>query len=58
MGSRTTHDARLSALKEMDPSVDGSRLRGPIGLVPSMRDAGRLVVSVLAEIIAQEGAPF
>ena len=58
MGSRTTHDARLSALKEMDPSFDSSRLRGPIGLVPSMRDAGRLAVSVLAEIIAQEGAPF
>ena len=58
MGSRTTHDARLLALKEMEPSLDSSRLRGPIGLVPSMRDAGRLAVSVLAEIIAEEGAPF
>lgn len=58
MGSRTTHDARLLALKVMDPSLDSSRLRGPIGLVPSMRDAGRLAVSVLAEIITEEGAPF
>jgi len=58
MGSRTTHDARLMALREIDSSLKLSRLRGPIGLVPSMRDAGRLAVSVLAEIIAEEGAPF
>ena len=58
MGSRKTHDARVAALALSDPSLDLSKLRGPIGLVPSMRDAGRLAVSVLAEIIAQEGAPF
>ena len=58
MGSRTTHDARLMALREIDSSLKLSRLRGPIGLVPSMRDAGRLAVSVLAEIIAEEGALF
>jgi len=58
MGSRITHDARVAALALSDPSLDLSKLRGPIGLVPSMRDAGRLAVSVLAEIIAQEGAPF
>jgi xanthine dehydrogenase accessory factor len=58
MGSRQTHEKRLAALKEKSPDLDLSRLRGPIGLVPSMRDAGRLAISVLAEIIAEEGAPF
>lgn len=56
MGSRRTHEKRLSALKET--GLDLTRLHGPIGLVPSMRDAGRLAISVLAEIIAKEGAPF
>ena len=58
MGSRATHQKRISALSEMDSGLNLTRLRGPIGLVPSMRDAGRLAVSVLAEIIAAEGAPF
>ena len=58
MGSRATHQKRIAALSEMDGGLDLTRLRGPIGLVPSMRDAGRLAVSVLAAIIAAEGAPF
>lgn len=56
MGSRKTHETRLLALTRDE--LDLTRLRGPIGLVPSMRDAGRLAISVLAEIIAEEGAPF
>ena len=56
MGSRATHEKRVALLKQA--GLDTARLRGPIGLVPSMRDAGRLAISVLAEIIAQEGAPF
>ncbi len=62
MGSIATHQKRLLALKKAEllgrTGLDLSRLRGPIGLVPSMRDAGRLAISVLAEIIAAEGAPF
>jgi xanthine dehydrogenase accessory factor len=33
------------------------RLRGPIGLVPSARDARTLAVSVLAEVLAVSAAP-
>jgi len=29
-----------------------ARLRGPIGLVPSLRDASSIAVSALAEIVA------
>ena len=58
MGSRQTHENRLAALAGISKDLDISRLRGPIGVVPSMRDAGRLAISVLAEIIDSEGAPF
>ena len=34
-----------------------ARLRGPIGLVPSARDARTLAVSVLAEVLAENAAP-
>lgn len=52
LGSRVTHDARLEALRHngvSEPLL--KRLRGPIGLVPSMRNASMLAVSTLAEII-------
>lgn len=52
LGSRVTHDARLEALRHNgvgEPQL--KRLRGPIGLVPSMRNASMLAVSTLAEII-------
>lgn len=55
MGSRATHAARLEGLSKSNVSADNlARLRGPVGLVPSMRDAGRLAVSILAEIIDAE----
>ena len=52
-GSRLSAQRRLSALKDLgvDPrSLE--RLRGPIGLIPSTRDARTLAVSVLAEVLA------
>ncbi|WP_411818573.1 XdhC family protein [Hyphococcus sp. DH-69] len=52
LGSKVTHEARIEALKLR--GVDQSsldRLRGPIGLVPSMRNASMLAISTLAEII-------
>lgn len=52
-GSQRARDARLMALKEMGVSEDDrARLVGPVGLIPSARDAGTLAVSVLAEVMA------
>ncbi|MEM8935227.1 MAG: XdhC family protein [Pseudomonadota bacterium] len=51
MGSARTHAARLEALRQA--GVDEAalkRIRGPIGLIPSTRDAARLAISTLAEI--------
>lgn len=51
MGSVRTHALRLATLKKMGAeNID--RIRGPIGLIPAMRDANRLALSILAEIIA------
>lgn len=53
MGSARTHANRIKMLQELD--VDPShiaRVRGPIGLVPSMRDANLLALSTLAEIVS------
>ncbi len=52
MGSDRTHALRLQTLQEMGVK-NLERLRGPIGLIPAMRDANRLAISVLAEIIDQ-----
>ena len=52
VGSRTTHEKRCTALLSAECAehqVD--RVRGPIGLVPSLRDASFLAISALAEII-------
>lgn len=51
MGSRRSHEERLNALEYAGlSSAQRNRIKGPIGLVPSARDAGRLAISVLAEI--------
>lgn len=53
LGSQRTHQMRLDTLRAM--GVDESaltRLRGPIGLVPSLRDAPSIAVSALAEVVA------
>lgn len=57
MGSLRTHENRLAMLeaKGIAPEALG-RIRGPIGIIPSMRDANLLALSALAEIVktAQE----
>ncbi len=53
LGSRRTHAQRCEALRALGVAEDDlSRLRGPIGLVPSLRDASFIAVSALAEIVA------
>jgi xanthine dehydrogenase accessory factor len=59
-GSRKASETRLRALEDMGIPVESrSRLRGPIGLIPSARDPKTLAVSVLAEVldVAMQGAP-
>jgi xanthine dehydrogenase accessory factor len=57
-GSRRARDARLMELEAMGMTErERARLRGPIGLVPSARDARTLAVSVLAEVLAASAAP-
>lgn len=51
-GSVRAQQTRLARLKKMElPAEQISRLRGPIGLIPSTRDPETLAVSVLAEIM-------
>lgn len=51
-GSQRARDARLMELQVMGvPGERLDRLFGPVGLIPSARDAGTLAVSVLAEIL-------
>lgn len=52
VGSVRTQAKRREALAEAGlESRELNRIRGPVGLVPSMRDASMLAVSVLAEIV-------
>lgn len=51
-GSQRARDARLLELEAMGlTDAERARLKGPIGLVPSARDARTLAVSVLAEVL-------
>lgn len=53
LGSHRTHQMRKQALRQMGvPEEALTRLRGPIGMVPSLRDATSIAVSALAEVIA------
>lgn len=53
MGSRQTQAARLKALAAAGVAPEAlSRVRGPIGLIPSSRDPATLALSALAEIVA------
>jgi xanthine dehydrogenase accessory factor len=59
-GSRRARDARLMEMEAEGATPDDlARLRGPIGLIPSARDARTLAVSVLAEVldVARADAP-
>lgn len=49
--ARLTREAELAALGVSETAL--ARMKGPIGLVPSARDARTLAVSVLAEVLAQ-----
>lgn len=52
VGSRRTHANRCDALREDGiADTDIARIKGPIGLVPALRDASMVAVSALAEII-------
>ncbi|WP_166417972.1 XdhC family protein [Cochlodiniinecator piscidefendens] len=53
-GSRKTAATRRDRLRTIDPNINLEQLAGPIGLIPSTRDAKTLAVSVLAEVLAKE----
>ncbi len=53
-GSQRARDARMLMLEAMGVSGEAlERLHGPVGLIPSARDAGTLAVSVLAEVLSK-----
>ncbi|WP_333692793.1 XdhC family protein [Phaeobacter italicus] len=53
-GSIRARDSRRQALDDLGVRPEQiARLKGPVGLIPSARDATTLAVSVLAEILAQ-----
>ena len=53
VGSRHTHARRCEDLRSRGMSESEiARIHGPVGLIPSMRDASMLAVSTLAEIVA------
>lgn len=57
-GSQRARDARLLTLEASGVEATAlERLHGPVGLIPSARDAGTLAVSVLAEILAKAMTP-
>ena len=54
MGSRKTHAARRDTLAAMGVALtDIDRIHGPAGLIPSMRDAGLMGLSILSEIVLE-----
>lgn len=54
LGSARTHANRLETLKALGVSDQAAdRIVGPIGLLPSARDAHTLALSALAEIVAR-----
>ncbi|MGO2240741.1 MAG: XdhC family protein [Halomonas sp.] len=54
VGSRATHAKRCDRLRVNGGFTEDQLLRisGPVGLIPSMRDASMLAVSILADIVA------
>ena len=52
MGSERTHENRCQTLLEMGVAQNQiDRIHGPIGLIPALRDARLLAISILAEIV-------
>jgi len=57
-GSRRAAAARLYELEALGVGEAArARVHGPVGLIPSARDAGTLAVSVLAEVLGEAMAP-
>ncbi|SFI50448.1 XdhC family protein [Jannaschia pohangensis] len=53
MGSRRTHEMRLQELTLLGlTAAERARVTGPIGLVPSLRNASLIAVSALAQVAA------
>ncbi|UWQ95311.1 XdhC family protein [Rhodobacteraceae bacterium M385] len=53
LGSQRTHAARLDRLATLGVSAtDLARVRGPIGLVPSLREAPLIALSAIAEVVS------
>lgn len=53
MGSQKTHALRLAGLQAAGlEEAHRTKIRGPIGLVPSLRNASLIAVSALAEVVA------
>lgn len=56
MGSRRTHAQRCSTLIEAGTAASAvHRIVGPVGLLPGSRDPQTLAVSILAQIVAEQG---
>jgi xanthine dehydrogenase accessory factor len=54
VGSPNTHQKRCETLRDAGiREAEIGRIHGPVGLVPSMRDASMLAISCLAEIIGE-----
>ncbi len=54
LGSRRTHTGRLEHLRALGQSEKSlARIRGPIGLVPSLRDANLIAISAIAEVAGE-----
>lgn len=51
-GSRRAHQSRIQDLETLGIRTGLERIKGPIGLIPSARDARTLAVSVLADVLA------
>jgi xanthine dehydrogenase accessory factor len=53
LGSQRTHFLRLEALRARGvPETDLARVSGPIGLVPSLRQAPSIAVSAVAQLVS------
>lgn len=58
LGSRTTHERRLQALRDRGvPDAQLARIHAPIGLDINARSPGEIAVAIIAELIAQLRRP-
>lgn len=58
IGSKRTHERRANELRKMNVcKADIERIRAPIGLISSLRDASWLSISILGEVIQEFSKP-